>query len=235
TGFRLSSDGKLSPIAGSTRPLSSRHLQTAPAQIQFTPNGEQLVVTEKATNVIDTYAINSSGLADGPKVQFSAGDTPFGFDFNKSGHLIVSEAFGGEPKASAVSSYQVSRGGEVQLVTESQATNQSAGCWVVVTKNGRFAYVSNTKSGTISGFKIRRDGSIALLNDDGLTADIEAKSFPIDMALSRSGGYLHVLNAGLGEISTFQVQKDGSLEIVPGVDEPNQLPVSAGVQGLAAF
>ena len=46
SGFRLR-HGRLAPIAGSTRPLSGSG--TAPAQIAFSPSGDTLLVTEKAT------------------------------------------------------------------------------------------------------------------------------------------------------------------------------------------
>ena len=51
-GFHIHDDGTLDAIAGSTRPLSGPSV--GPAQVQFTPNGRQLVVTEKNTNLIDT-------------------------------------------------------------------------------------------------------------------------------------------------------------------------------------
>ena len=47
SGFRLDRAGHLVPIAGSTRALSGTG--TAPAQIAFSPDGNALVVTEKAT------------------------------------------------------------------------------------------------------------------------------------------------------------------------------------------
>ena len=54
TGF-TAHDGDLEPIAGSTRPLSAA--ATAPAQVSFTPDGEQLIVTERATKKIDVYDV----------------------------------------------------------------------------------------------------------------------------------------------------------------------------------
>jgi len=51
TGFVLEGGG-LTPLAGSTRPLSSS--ATAPAEVAFRPDGRVLVVTEKTTNTIDT-------------------------------------------------------------------------------------------------------------------------------------------------------------------------------------
>src|SRR5439155_25216085 len=98
-GFMIASDGTLAPLPGSTRPLSAAAV--GPAQIQFSPDGRLLVVTEKATNLIDSYVVGPDGLAAGPTPQPSAGATPFGFDFDKRGHLIVSDAFGGAPGLSA--------------------------------------------------------------------------------------------------------------------------------------
>jgi hypothetical protein len=56
------------------------------------------------------------------------------------------------------------------LVYVSVATHQTAACWVVVTEDGRFAYTTNTGSGSISGYEID-DGALTLLNADGRTAD----------------------------------------------------------------
>ena len=60
-GFRLSDNGNLKPIAGSTRALSTTG--TGAAQVQFNRDGDALVVTEKATNKIDTFYVNRHGIA----------------------------------------------------------------------------------------------------------------------------------------------------------------------------
>lgn len=99
TGFELTSRNILKPIPGSTRSLSGA--ATAPAQIELNPEGNALVVTEKATQIIDTYIVDEDGVAAGPISQPSSGVTPFGFAFNTRGVLIVSEAFGGTANASA--------------------------------------------------------------------------------------------------------------------------------------
>lgn len=106
SGFTADARGALAPLAGSTRPLSAASV--GPAQIGFSPDGTTLVVTEKATNQIVTYAVGAGGLASGASVYASSGPTPFGFAFDKRGTLIVSEAFGGA--ASALSSYALDGG-----------------------------------------------------------------------------------------------------------------------------
>jgi 6-phosphogluconolactonase len=225
TGHEISRHGRLSPLAGSTRPLSAP--APGPAQVSFDPRGKTLVVTEKDTNLIDTYEVDRrTGLADGPNPQPSAGTTPFGFAFDRRGHLIVSEAFGGATDASAVSSYDVDDG-LIEPITPSAATTETAACWIVVTKDGRFAYTTNTGSASISGYKVSRDGELSLLDADGRTG--VTGPGPIDMALTRSGRLLYSLNSGDGTISGFFVAWDGDLIPIGGV---GGLPAAAN--GLAA-
>ncbi len=117
TGFRIGYHG-LSMIDGSTRPLSGA--MVGPAEVQFSPDGRLLVVTEKMTNKIDTYTVGHDGAATGPMVQDSAGTTPFGFAFDGRGRLVVSEAFGAVPNASAVSSYTTSHDGNLRARAETR-------------------------------------------------------------------------------------------------------------------
>jgi 6-phosphogluconolactonase (cycloisomerase 2 family) len=227
TGFTIGEWGKLTPIANSTKPLSAA--ATGPAQVQFDPSGETLVVTEKATNKIDLYSVED-GVATGPLVRDSNGMTPFGFAFDRRGHLIVSEAFGGAPNKSALSSYDIDEDdGALDLISGSIGSSQTAACWVVVTRNNRYAYTTNTGSGTVSGYRINRSGMLSLLNADGRTAVIGAGSAPTDAALTKNSRFLYVLNSAIGTVSGFRVERNGSLW---PVDTQGGLP--AGVTGLVA-
>ncbi len=226
SGFEAGNDGLLAPLTGSTQPLSNGGVGAAPgpAQISFSPDGDLLVVTEKATNLIDTYEIED-GIAGAPVTHASAGATPFGFAFDKRDHLIVSEAFGGVPGVSALSSYKVEQD-EFEVISPSVGTTQTAACWVVISNNGKYAYTTNAGSGSISSYRIGKNGTLTLLEAQaGLTGN---GSTPIDMALSNNGKHLYALGAGSHTISIFQVQEDGSLVSLGGVGVP------AGVVGLAA-
>jgi 6-phosphogluconolactonase len=227
SGFRLRPHGKLMPLAGSTRPLSGSG--TGPAQVQFRPDGRVLVVTEKATNLVVTYAVDEDGLLSSPHAQASHGATPFGFAFGRRRLLFVSEAFGGAPDASAVSSYRVRDDATLHVVSPSVATHQTAACWVVVTEGGRFAYTTNTGSGSISGYEIDDDGALTLLNADGRTAETGAGSAPTDLALSDNGRFLYVLDSGTHNIGAFRIRANGQLQPVATT---GSLP--AGANGLAA-
>lgn len=222
-GFTIDGSGDLAPIAGSSRSLSAAGV--APAQVEFSPNGETLVVTEKATSLITTYAVDADGLAGAPTSVASAGTTPFGFAFDGRGRIFVSEAFGGAAGASTLSSYSVSGGGAA-LIDGPDATTQSAACWVAVTKNGQFAYTANTGSGTISGFAISQDGSVSLITADGATGTTGGA--PADLAMSANGRYLYARVGGAGPaIAAFRVGGRGDLSPLGTVALP------AGVVGLA--
>ncbi len=224
-GFVLGADDRLHPIANSARPLSSAAADAA--QASFSPDGSLLVVTEKATNVISTYTIAVDGLAGGPNVEPSAGATPFGFAFSQGGVLVVSEAFGGAPGASALSSYEALSGGSLDVISPSVGTGETAACWVVITRNGRFAYTSNTGSGTISGYRLSRGGELSLLDANGVTATTMAG--PIDLALTNNSRFLYSLASGSGAIDAFLVAADGSLTPIPGA-----AGLPAGANGLAS-
>ena len=216
TGFRVQPNGTLRPLADSVRPLSEA--VTAPAQIAFTPDGSVLVVTEKSTNRLVTYAVGSNGRPGEPTIHASVGTTPFGFAFGKRSQLFISEAFGGAPNASAVSSYTISHQGDLQVISPSVGTTQTAACWVVVTNDGRFAYVTNTGSGSISSYGISFDGDLTLLN--AIAAETGPGSGPIDIGLTHDGRFLYVLSSAGGKIDAFRVQAQGGLTPLPGVEVP---------------
>ena len=223
SGFWISNSGILLPIAGSTRPLSSN--SAGAAQIEFVNDGKVVVVTEKATNKIITYKVNGAGIPGMMHSITSSNPTPFGFAAGKENNIFVSEAVGGAPGASTLSSYRVSDNGMIVLVDGPVGANQSAACWVAITNNGKYAYTTNTNSDNLSTFAINNAGSISV--NTAISATTQAG--PIDAALSNNSKFLYILNGGGHSISVFAVANDGSLssvQTVPG------LPV--GANGLAA-
>jgi 6-phosphogluconolactonase (cycloisomerase 2 family) len=203
SGFRIGElTNRLNPLAGSTRNLPGGS-GAAPAQVSFSPDGSALIVTEKGTNTIDTFTLKDGRAQAG--VPFpSSGSTPFGFDFADD-VLIVSEV-GGGPGASTASSYSLGADGSLSVITPALGDTQSAACWLVAPKNGRFAYSANTGSGTISTYGVSDNGKLILLNPTAGNG-----SAPTDMALSRNSRFLYVRNAGDGTIGGFRIALDGSL------------------------
>ncbi|MGH9499350.1 MAG: lactonase family protein [Terriglobales bacterium] len=207
-GFRVDAGGHLAMMSHGTR-LSAPSV--GPAEISFNPEGNELVVTEKGTNKIDIFSLDDEGLPVGRRVIASAAETPYGFAFGKRDELFVSDAFGGGAGAGAVSSYYVPSDGAVRTLDAMAPDGQSAPCWVAVSSDGRFAYTTNTGSGTVSGYAVGYTGQLQLLNPNGITADLGGSSSPIDLAFSNDARFLYVLGPGTGIIDGFGVAASGAL------------------------
>lgn len=221
SGFRLTGWGDLKALSGSPRALSAP--AAGPAQIQFTPDGGKLVVTEKNTNAISVFRVREHGRTSSPVVSTSSGMTPFGYAFDRNGHLLVSEAFGGAPDASAVSSYRIKPNGGLKTLSPSVGTTQTAACWVAV--GGRFAFVTNTGSGSVSSYRIAADGTITLSH--AAAGSTGAGSSPIDVVVSADGRFLYALGGSSHAITIFRIHGGGGLTDIGTASLP------AGSVGLA--
>ena len=216
-GFRLA-DGDLHRIAGSTRSLSGN--ATNPAQVSFSTDGRFLVVTERATNLIDSYSVNSAGRPGGLETTASSGPVPYGFAFDTRNHAIVSEAAN-----STLSSYRFNRWG-AKVISASVPTGGLAACWVAVSPNGRWAFDTNAHGGTISSFEIHANGRISL--EHSVAANTGAGSTPLDLQVTSNGRFLYVNEAGSHMIGGYRLGSNGTLVAVPGAPV---LP--AGASGIA--
>ncbi len=224
SGFKIEHNLQLTAIPQSVKPLSS--MAAGAAQISFTRNGKVLVVTEKATNKIISYSINSYGQPGMMHQITSANTTPFGFAVGRFGNIYVSEAAGGTPNASTVSSYKVSPDGNITLTQGPIGTNQTAACWVVVTKNNRHAYTTNTASNSISAFSIHPfSGNVQLQSE--IAAATEAG--PIDATVSSDSKFLYVLNGASHSIQSYRISQSGALSHIQTITG-----VTAGANGLVA-
>ena len=212
SGYRLRPDGRLARLPGSRRRLSGMPGSGA-AQIGFSPSGRTLVVTERETDLIDVYRVRRDGRTTQAATQRSVGATPFGFAFTPRGHLIISEAFDAAADGSATSSYALA-GRRLRPISRSVATTETAACWTALTPDGRFAYVTNTQSGTVSGYRVARDGRLRLLDADGRTADLGPESGPTDAAIGADGRSLYTLNAREGTVAALRIGRDGRLRVL---------------------
>jgi 6-phosphogluconolactonase len=168
-GFLLDHDG-LAALSGSSQPLGAG--SAGPAQVAFTPDGGALVVTEKSSSTIDTYAVGADGRAAAPVVSPSAGGTPFGFDFDNRGHLLVSEAAGSASSyalsgsgATVISGgFALGQDGSLALLDPSGVT-ASLGATShpldeAFSNDGQFLYNLTDGSHVISAFRLGADGSL---------------------------------------------------------------------------
>jgi len=201
TGFRLSTQGKLTPIPGSTRPINANQDPVRPdtlfnpAQVSFTPDGRQLVVTIKdgpIAGLLPEFLPQFLPQTDPPTfitptgpgrvLVFGIGDDgrptdlfersdldnigPFGFSFDSQGHLLIAVFLTGTPVAGGV---------------------PTAG---------------------VASFQIKEDGSLT-----GIT--VSALNFQLDSCwFENDGRYGYSANYTSGTISSFSIGADGSLRLL---------------------
>ena len=204
SGFRIEDNGRLTPIPGSIHSLSTINAQ--PAQVLFTPDGSKIVVPELTTNHLSVFHVNKNGTVTGPIINESNGMMPFGSCFLSSGLLLVTEF-----SPSSLSSYSVSDNGVLHVISGSVPTGQKTTCWVVTTRNERFAYTTNTFSGTISIFRIDSNGALTVIGHITSTPAGRPTGLPIDVGVSKDGRNFYTLNGNQGTVSVFNIKDDGSL------------------------
>jgi 6-phosphogluconolactonase len=156
-GFRVSSKGVLKPIGNSTRTLA--YPGGFPGQLGFSPSGKVLVVTDREPgpgeepDFIESFKVNKSGRVTALPPTPATGQTPFGFTFIPSGALVVTYPDNDRLNQSSVGSYTTSAGGTL-TPADLERTNASATCWIVVTKDGKYVFVSNTLTFSLSSFAV---------------------------------------------------------------------------------
>jgi 6-phosphogluconolactonase len=228
------------PITKSAQPLSSAAISADPAQIELSPNGKVLIVTEKqggnGTTVvagpgsIDAFTVDANGLAvkKGFYPTAKLGDdfqmVPFGFEFFED-FLIVSEA-----GSQGAGSYSYT-GGVVKPVAKGQfLPTDPAPCWV--TFSGNHAYVTNAKGPNISGFDVSPAGALSSITPIAnsivaTTGEVIPAATPggmptfhgpTDEFVSLDGKYLYVLNSAVPSIGIFEVLQGGQLARVGATD-----------------
>lgn len=262
-GWSFSPTGKLTPIARSNRKLTAvtpkgkKDKVGVTAGIGFTDNGGVIAVTQRGLprtyGEIDTFVISKSGAA-GPSQAVATPGIPNPFGFSASGKQIfvsnagfVATPSGAEPNPAdptqfngSAATYNVSSTGKVKLV-KNTSTNGRAACWLVVSKDGTWAYVSNTLSdsvpdtftgkGSVSVMSIGHGGKMTL-HAQGSAGGM---GFPSDEALSSNNRYLYVVDPFVmgapSHIDVYKVGSNGSITHIQTT--PSTLP--NGVSGAGAF
>ena len=228
-GFKLN-NGNLTEIPASTRFLTTNNSEAA--SLSFSPDGRFLAVTERATNNLDVFAVQSDGTLSPIVVNPSAGPGAFSVSFAPNGVALVSETGpSGIPNGSAISSYSVLANGTLSPISTSVPTFGAANCWNAITPDGRFVYVSNAGSATISGFAIGNSGALPPLPGTVLASNATGAT-NLDITVSADGKFLFTLNSGNGTIGIFAIQQDGTLLNAGSIEG---ISASSGFNGIAAI
>lgn len=221
----LGQDGSLTAQPGKTKALAAG--ANGAAEVRANRQGNLVVVSERVSNRLETFAVANDGSLGDPVVTPAAGNTPFGFDFTTRGQVVVSEA-----ASASASSYAANADGSLSVISAAAPTLQRAPCWLIVNNSGRFAYTANAGTANITGFAVDAQGNLERLTNTGVSGDLGAGAQPLDLDMSRNGNFLYVMKNGTGTIGAFSVAGDGSL--TPLADTPG-LAARAGYMGLAAY
>ena len=214
--------GRLVPIPGSKRalgldPNATPQFTNTPGQVAFTPDGTGLLVTTKANGSdIDVYRVGFGGLLSAvPTVNVEPGAVPFAITFDHRGHVLIAEA-----GPNALVSFALSRSG-VLTPLATALTGQAATCWVV--RAGRYFYVSNAGSGSVSGYAAGASGSLSALGNTSTDAGT------VDAAATAGGRFVYVQTGAAGIVDEFSVGAGGALTKIGSVTVPG----AVGGEGIA--
>jgi 6-phosphogluconolactonase (cycloisomerase 2 family) len=221
SGFRIDDD-HLAPLAGSTRGLGLANANppfflTSPAQVGFTPDGKQLVVTTKSANTIDVFAVDKDGGLSLQPLRNPEAPLPFPFLFDGD-RLVVANA-----GASSVATFTIDPAGALTARGGAVSDGQAAACWMVSARG--FLYVANTGSDDISQFRVGDDGAVTLVKATAAT-EIPGAT---DMASAAGGRFLYVLSGTGGAVHAFEVLEGGALRFLQSVPVPG----GQNIEGIA--
>jgi 6-phosphogluconolactonase (cycloisomerase 2 family) len=220
----LNVDGYLAKLPQLSRKLGfnpnpTPEFTSTPAEVAFTPDGSQVVVSTKGDgSSFDVFASHGLlGLASKPVITTVAGAVPFGFTFDRGGHLVATEA-----GTNSVASFTVQRNGTVTPIS-TQATGQMATCWIDATPTHEYA--SNAGSGTES---IYGDNGSGQLHAQGAAT---SGNGTVDATVTPDNRFLYAQNGADGTISEFAIQPNGALASIGTVTVPGGM----GGEGIVAF
>ncbi|HEY2261207.1 MAG TPA: beta-propeller fold lactonase family protein [Streptosporangiaceae bacterium] len=226
SGFRLHFDGSLTPIPGSTVTVPD---SAGLGGVFFNAFGNHLIGTRTGTSQIDSFVVLPGGhlLAAKGSPFTGQGLGQLGAEFSPASpsQLFVTNAHNGAGLGT-VSAYHDSLFGRLTPIGASPyADGQTAPCWVEITRNGKYLFVTNTASGNISGYAINPEGSLTLI---GTTA-IKGGGADIDERLSPDGKYLLVDGSGNHILSVFAVSGGNLTEVA---SSPTPLPAGGSPAGI---
>lgn len=212
TGFTLNSGGRLRPIPGSTYTLPN---DSKPGQVLFNGDGTKLAGTRIATSQIDSFTVGASGrLTPAPGSPYDAqafspaqGWGQLGSEFSPTNpdELFVSDAHtaaGGAAFPGLVSGFLDGADGSLTPVGAPVANDGGAACWIEISDDGKFLFVVNTASASISSYSIGAGGALTFLQS---TAPGEIGAGAEDARLSPDGSTLWVVESGTDAVTGFTV------------------------------
>lgn len=233
TGFRITSAGRLMPLPNSTAKLPKG---MGPAQVEFTPDGQTLVVTagfqadEGNGSRIYTYKVEKDGrlmMGPGSPIKPEGATGTVGFSINPQGNKVFVSTF----KGSGVVPFDLdSATASIKQAGMPASNDQRAACWTVISRDGSALYVGNFVSNSISVYDVAADGKLTLLGSVPRRGATNKDTK--DIELSRDGKFLYAVGSGERQISIFRVESNRLLTELPAGQSPVMLATGQNITGL---
>lgn len=227
--FRTDGPGKLHDVTKSTVFLTGSN--SGGSSISVSPNGQWLVVIEKASNSIDVFPIHGDGTLGTVVANKSVTAGVFATVFTPSGQLVVSENVPNGTDVSSISTYTIDSNGSLTAITQSIHSVGDGNCWNAVSPNGKWVYADNSATSTVAGFSVAANGALTPIGGTIVSA-LPDGATDLDMTISGDGKYLFNLLSGAGAVGVYTINSDGTLNQLGDIQG---LPKTAGFNGIAAL
>jgi 6-phosphogluconolactonase (cycloisomerase 2 family) len=229
TGFRMSADGRLTPIPGSTIEFPAGQ---GPAQVEFSPSGSVLAVTAgfQTDGRVHTFAVMPDGtLKEGPGSPFVTREVSgtVGYSWSADGrHLLVSNFRGSAMTVFAVDSTSAA----IEPKGPAYPNGGGAACWTAISPDGKTLYTGNFVGNSISAYAVMPDGTMSLL---GTVARREAmKPDTKDIEISPDGKYLYAIGPIARHVAVFAIGADRLPRELPADRSPYTVTSGQWTTGL---
>ncbi|MBC2902337.1 lactonase family protein [Streptomyces cupreus] len=191
-------------------------------QIVTSPDGGHVLAVDLGTDTVYTYRLDETRgtLTEVSRARIRPGAGPRHLTFHPGGRYAYLANEGDDTVA--VCAYDPGTGrvtvGEAQSTGTGSGTNYPA--QIVVTSNGRYAFLANRGHNSLSRYAVEADGArLRLLGTVPVGGD-----FPRQIALSPDGGLLFAANQRSSTVSVFRVDEvSGELRLA---GEPFASPVA---------
>jgi len=218
SGFTLSREGQLDPIAGSTVTLPAG---SGPGEVVLNYDNTKLAGMRVTTSLIDSFTLDRNGRPHAaPGSPYAAqGLGPFGSQFSPTNpnQLFVDNAHNGTGLGT-VSAFDDLPNGTLSPIGASPfADFQTAPCWQVISPDGRYLYALDTGSAEISSYAIAPDGTLTLFRNTPVSSTAGVTG--TDVALSADGRTLYLNMGKVNGVGEFAVD-GGTVTQLPGSPVP---------------
>ncbi|QFZ24120.1 lactonase family protein [Saccharothrix syringae] len=198
-------------------------------QVLPDPSGRFVLVVDLGTDSVHTYELDDRGrLTRTATARLHPGAGPRHLAFHPSGRFayIANEL----DSTVVVASYErgvLKPGPKLSTLPEGAPTTpRNYPAEVVVSADGRFAYLSNRGHDSVAVFAVERQGAALRL----VEAVPVGGAFPRHITLDRAGRFLLAANQNSGNVTTFAVDRaTGRLRQVGSAEAP--IPVCVALKG----